>query len=597
MRLRRLYSNQPEFEAITFNRGLSVVLAEIRIPENRDLDTHNLGKTTIGELIDFCLLRGKHDKFFLYKHSARFADFKFNLEVELDDGTYLTISRPVQPGPRVDFLRSESSIPPEDVPPLDEWDHTNVSFDRAKTLLDGWLGFAALAPWGFRKLVGYLIRSQSDYQDVFQLNKFSGKHVDWKPFVAHLLGMSAEPAIELYNKREELTAAEARLRTLAQEWGSDDVDPSLLDGLIAVKRREVSVNAVALDSFNFETEDRETSTELVEELESSIANLNQERYQSSQLAERLRESLEDKQIVFKPTEAERLFGEAGVAFGNQLKRDFEQLIKFNRAITQERRGELEAQIAATEERLREIEAALPELNIRRAASLEFLRESESLAKYKTIGRELANLQAELQILEARRSAAGRLLELRREQRELAEEAGRVQTQVEEEIEEISQDDTSRFGQIRMFFTEIVHEVLGQNAILAIKVNATGGLDFVAEFVGESGTATSGDKGTSYKKLLCIAFDLAFLRAYSTEPFSRFVYHDGALEQLEPRKREKLLGVFRSYEAYGLQPIVSVLDSDLTESINESPTALQSAEVVRVLHDEGDSGRLFNMPAW
>jgi len=32
--------------------GLSAVLAEIRIPENRELDTHNLGKTTIGALID-----------------------------------------------------------------------------------------------------------------------------------------------------------------------------------------------------------------------------------------------------------------------------------------------------------------------------------------------------------------------------------------------------------------------------------------------------------------------------------------------------------------------------------------------------------------
>lgn len=597
MKIRRLYSDQPVFEDIEFNSGLSAVLAEIRIPKNRDLDTHNLGKTTVGELIDFCLLRGKHDKFFLYKHAARFADFTFRLELELDDGTYLTISRPVSPGPRVDFLRTNATTAPGDLPPLDEWDHTNVSFDRAKTLLNGWLGFTALAPWGYRKLSGYLIRSQYDYQDVFQLNKFSGKHVDWKPFVAHLLGMSADPVIELYDKREDLIAAEARLQTLTKEWGSDDIDPSLIDGLIAVKRREVLVGDEALDSFNFEVEDRETSTEVVEDIEVEIARLNEERYQLEQLTDRLHESLEDEQIVFKPKDAEKLFAEAGIAFGDQLKRDFQQLIDFNKAITQERHSALEEQISTNTSRLEQIAAALPELNARRAESLAFLRDSESIEKYKTVGRELTTLRADLQTLEARRAAAGRLLELRREQRELAEETGRIQSAVEEEIEEISKDDTSRFGRIRQYFTEIVHEVLGQNAILAIKVNGSGGLDFVAEFVGDGGTATSGDKGTSYKKLLCIAFDLTFLRAYASDPFPRFVYHDGALEQLEPRKRQKLLGVFRSYEQFGLQPIISLLDSDLPEPIDSTVGALTSSEVVRILHDEGDSGRLFKMAPW
>lgn len=64
MKLRRLYSNQPNvFSAIAFNPGLSTVLAEIRVPENQMLDTHNLGKTTVGELIDFVFLRGSQIHF------------------------------------------------------------------------------------------------------------------------------------------------------------------------------------------------------------------------------------------------------------------------------------------------------------------------------------------------------------------------------------------------------------------------------------------------------------------------------------------------------------------------------------------------------
>jgi uncharacterized protein YydD (DUF2326 family) len=49
MKLSRIYCNKPDlFGPIDFRAGLNVVLAEIRLPANRDKDTHNLGKTTLG---------------------------------------------------------------------------------------------------------------------------------------------------------------------------------------------------------------------------------------------------------------------------------------------------------------------------------------------------------------------------------------------------------------------------------------------------------------------------------------------------------------------------------------------------------------------
>ncbi|WP_170986817.1 DUF2326 domain-containing protein [Nocardia farcinica] len=556
-----------------------------------------MGKTTVGELLDFCLMKGKSNSFFLFKHEATFYDYTFYLEARLGDGTFLNIARPVSPGTKVDLKRSAVPIVDATALTVDEWDHVGLPLDRAKLMLDGILGFDALRPWGFRKLVGYLIRSQRDYLDVFQLSKFSGKHKDWKPFVAHLLGMTAATVIDLYEKRDEVDQAKARLATLTQEWGGDDVDPSVLDGLISVKRREVEEKATSLDSFNFGAEDHRVTAEVVERIESKISALNEERYRIAQLIVRLSESIENESVVFRTDESEKLFNEAGIVFGDQLKRDYQQLIAFNSAITQERRDALQAQLSDAQLRTTAIDNELQALNLARARSLEYLRQSESLAKYKEISRDLTALQAELNQLESRRAAAARLIDLRREVRASEEEYGRVQNAAEAELVEISQDDTSHFGVLRRYFTEIIHDVLGQNAILAIRINSKGGLDFVAEFVGESGTATSGDRGTSYRKLLCIAFDLAVLRSYVDVPFARFVYHDGALEQLEPRKRSKLIAVFRQYAEYGIQPIVSALDSDLPEPVNATPSAVSSKEVVLVLHDEGEDGRLFRMPSW
>ena len=598
MKLSRLYSNQPEiFAPIHFNEGLSAILAEIRVPENRALDTHNVGKTTVGQLIDFCLLKGKDQSFFLFKHEERFRKFSFYLEIAMPEGGYLTIGRKVDPGSKVDFKRTQTSTGNAASLAEDDWDHHNVGFDRAKLLLDGALDFEALRPWGFRKLVGYLIRSQQDYQDVFQLGKFSGKHQEWKPFVAHLLGLEAHLAMALYDKRAELDDAASRLATLTQEWGGEEIDASILDGLISVKRRSVEERQATLDSFDFHEDDRTVTAEVVDRHEGRIAGLNEERYQLTQLARQIEESLEKRTVSFRPDEAAALFKEAGVVFQDQLIKDFKQLTAFNRAITEERASALREQLAEARQRSEELDGQLVELNEQRSASLEYLRESDALEKYKELSRSLILLRSELATLEARRAAAARLSELRREKRTLAEEYGHLQTSVEAELERISQDEESMFGKIRRYFTETIFEVLGANAILAMNLNSQGGIEFRAEFVGDLGVATSGDRGTSYKKLLCIAFDLAVLLAHMDGRFPRFLYLDGALEQLEPRKREKLLGVFRRYASLGIQPIISLLDSDLPAPLGAGAGTLAPSDVVLTLHDEGDDGRLFKMASW
>lgn len=598
MKLIRLYSNQPNiFEPIAFNEGLSAVIAEIRVPENRGLDTHNLGKTTIGELIDFLLLKKKAPSFFLFKHESLFSEFTFFLEIRLSDGSFLTVARPVNPGSRVWFVKNAASSEDASAIPAESWNHSNIPFDRARLLLDGYLSIDVLRPWDFRKLVGYLVRSQADYLDVFQLGKFSGKHQDWKPFVAHLLGMSSGNVAALYLKREELAQATVHLGTLQHELGGANMDLSVIDGLIAVKRRDVNSKSEILDSFDFNDEDRKVTEHVVEELESSIAGLNEQSYQLTQLIQRVRESLEEERILFSAEASEALFAEAGILFPEKLAKSYSQLVEFNRAITEERREALEEQLGAALADLQVVNASLSSLNARRAASLGFLRESESLAKFRELSKELTKIQAGLNSLEAQREAAARIQELRQKVRTLKEEFGHLETIVEEELDAVSSDDKSRFGRLRGYFSEIVFDVLGQNAILAIRLNSSGGIDFTAEFVGDHGIATSGDKGTSYKKLLCIAFDLAMLRTYSDTNFPSFVYHDGALEQLEPRKRENLIRVLREYSGHGLQPIISVLDSDLPHPIDSDEDTLKSSDVVALLHDEGQEGRLFRMAAW
>ncbi|WP_085044108.1 DUF2326 domain-containing protein [Ensifer aridi] len=597
MKPSKLYSNRPAtFAPVEFQPELNVVLAEIRLPENRDRDTHNLGKTTLGRLLDFGFLAGRDAKFFLFKHLDRFEEFVFFLEIELFDSTYVTVRRSVAEASKIAFKKHAARHQDFSTLPDLEWDHVDVPFDRAKELLDSLLDWRALKPWHYRKGLGYFLRSQEDFRDVFHLRKFANSHADWKPFLAHILGFDAELLVQHYAKEDALKEKEQKASTIRQELGGEIEDAGKIDGLLLLKRQEVDKKQKLLDAFDFRSQDKADTKQLVDQVDERIAELNQRRYSLSHSRKKVIASLEEDQILFNPDDASELFREAGVLFSGQIKRDFQQLIAFNKAITEERRGYLVEERAEIEAELKTINAELNSLGRRRSELLAFLSSTDSFAKYKHLSGELVTLRADIESLERQREFVHRLQQLRTDIRTLAEEKTHLQAAIEADVEAKNADEGSLFSRIRLFFNEIVEDVIDQKALLSVVVNQAGHLDFRAELLDDAGNATSADRGFSYKKLLCIAFDLAVLRAHLDDAFPRFAFHDGVFESLDDRKKENLLGVIRRYTALGLQSIITLIDSDLPPRAESEPV-FDSSEIVVSLHDEGDSGRLFKMKAW
>jgi hypothetical protein len=48
-----------------------------------------------------------------------------------------------------------------------------MSRDDAVKLLDGWLDLKILKPYDYRQAITYFLRTQADYRDELQLQKFS----------------------------------------------------------------------------------------------------------------------------------------------------------------------------------------------------------------------------------------------------------------------------------------------------------------------------------------------------------------------------------------------------------------------------------------
>jgi len=598
MKLSRLYSNKPDlFEPVDFIPGLNVVLAEIRLPENRNKDTHNLGKTTLGRLLDFCFLAKRDAKFFLFKHLDLFKEFVFFLEIQLTDVSYVTVRRSVEEGSKISFKKHEASRQDFTALSASEWDHLDMPFERARDMLDSLLDWRALKPWSYRKGLGYQLRSQDDFRDVFHLRRFAAAHSDWKPFLAHILGFDAQLVDSHYKKEDQLKKKKADEQIIKNELGGSIEDSSKIEGILLLKQQEAERKQKLLDAFDFRTQDKERTKQLVDEIDEQIAALNAERYSLNYRKKKILTALEEEQILFNPDEAQRLFEEAGVLFRGQIKRDFQQLIDFNRAITDERRGYLQEELGDVVTELKCVNTKLNALGKRRSDTLAFLRDTDVFNKYKRVSDEMVTLRADITSLERQRGFLHTLQELRTDIRTLTEERAHLQTQIEADVEQQNADKTSLFSSIRLFFSEFVEDVIDRKALLSVSPNQLGHLDFKAEILDESGNATSADLGHTYRKLLCIAFDLAVLRARLEHKFPRFVYHDGVFESLDDRKKKNLLAVIRQYADLGIQPVITLIDSDLPPQGEMDGPVFDKNEIVLSLHDENEMGRLFKMRTW
>lgn len=600
MKLSKLYCNQPTvFHPVTFTPGLNVVLAEIRLPENMGKDTHNLGKSTLGRLLDFCLLSNTRKDHFLLQHTEHFAAMIFFLEIMIADDSYLTLARSVAEPGKVSFYRHDSSNQDYAELTLSALPSGQMTLNKGKQYLDGLLDLTALENWSFRKGISYLLRSQNDFGDVFQLGKFKGAHSDWKPYLAHLLGFDSRLVSDFYLKDKQIEEAKQQETILRRELVDDNGyhnDVGRIDNILLLKTKEAEEKQRFLESLDFQMPDDEATTRLVEQLDAEIADLNNSRYYLRLNQEKIKSALRAEHIAFDSKQAEKLFSEVGVLFAGQLKTDFDRLLQFNREINAERKGYLVEELQEVEDNLRRVNKELTELNTQRRQLLSFLQNTDIFDKFKQLNQEIVNIRTDIEVLERQRKLLTKLSELAQHIKDLEDERDRLQGEVQKGLLAEGHNPDSLFSKIRLYFNEIVERVINRQALLTVKQNNTGNLDFKAEILDQKGKRTDADMGRSYRKLLCVAFDMAVARAYLDKKFPHFIYHDGIFETLDDRKKYNLLAVIREYADLGLQQIITMIDSDLPQGMRASDF-FNPDEIVLVLHDEGEQGRLFKMKSW
>lgn len=583
MKLSQLYSNTSTFKDIVFNNGINLVIGKVTKKYDLTKDSHNLGKSTLIGVLDFMLLKQIDNKHVFKKFETKFNGIVLFLEIFLNSGDYLTIRRSINEPNKISFKRNNQKTRlSED----SDWDILDMGLSPSIKALNAYLAFDILTNWNYRKSITYFLRGQNDYNDVFQLGKFqNGKHVDWKPFMFDLLGFNGKLLTQKYNFDSQIENQTKFINSIKNEFSVDEGEIDKIKGRIALKHSELEETRKQIDSFNFYKQERSLNKNLVDNIENSIAEFNSLEYSLSYELDKAQKSIANS-VSFDMEQLKDIYSDVEVYFPQSLSKSYEELVQFNNDITKERNKYLKERIKAITEELQEVRQKLQELNAQRNETLNVLQSKDSFKKFKTYQINLARLEGEISKLEEQLKSIDKIANLKDI---VSEIDSKLEVTIKEINDNIKYQDNPINAEIKKIFNEVFRTVFNVEALLYVRQNTNGNVEFKTD-VAESSRITAESNGYTYRKMLCVAFDVAVLIAYRKHSFYRFVYHDGVLEGLDNRKKKKFIELVQEYcKLYDIQYICTSIEDDLPIEILETFT---TEEKCLTLDDSGDDGKLF-----
>jgi uncharacterized protein YydD (DUF2326 family) len=593
MKLSKLYSNSKLFKEIEFNEGLNVIVGRVLNQNNLKSDSHNLGKSTLIYLLDFMFLKELAKGNFLKDNHDKFKNHVFYLEIKVRNNCFITIRRDVKNHTKISLKIHEKGK--QDFRNEIFWDYTDLPLTtnhiekNPKVILNNIFAFQ-MVPYNFRTYLNYFLRTQYDYDQVFKLSKYRGGDITWKPAIATLLGFKGELLANKYRLESDITKEEQLIKDMESELKVSLSDLNRINTLLDVNEKK-KLNIISqIDNFDFYLRERELNRDLIESVETNIAKYNTEEYKLKYEIQAIKESM-DNQVKFNLDAITKLFGDVKIYFPDQLRKDYEDLVDFNKKITVERDRYLAENLLRHESRLRDIYSELNRFNKQRTEILSVLKEKDSFTKFKKyqmelveIENEISQLLSKLDNLEAVQVIHKRRMELLRKMDELIQS---IQSHFSEE--------NLLYKNIQFTFTDLVEKIIDETAILFYTFNSMNNIEFEAKFTSiEDAQLTSKSDGYSYRKMLCVCFDLSVILNYLDKDFFRFIYHDGSLESLSATKKITYLDTITELcRTNDIQYIFTTLEDDIPREADGSLYKITEKDIVLTLDDREDfKGRLF-----
>ncbi|WP_419783647.1 DUF2326 domain-containing protein [Maridesulfovibrio sp.] len=589
MILSKIYAEGGEFNTVDFNPGLNVIMGSCTRKGEAGADQHNLGKTLFVDVVDFALLSSVSSEHAFKKKKTFFNRYTFYLEIKLKDGTFVTVKRSIAKMNKASFLVAKESV---DAREVDEWTYKDVSLRstsgvNAQEMLKTLLQIDSIESMSLRSLLAYSMRRQDDYGETFNIND-DKKLIIWMPRLLSFVGLNGDllkKKLSLDDGVKTFTSADKILKE-AGVYDSPEVSSSR--NRLNALRTERSKIERSIGDVSFFEEDEGVSRSVVKNCDAEISKLNIERYKLQFDIEKVSRVIETDYIDIDEINA--IYHEAEIAIPEYIVKSYEELLEFNRQIWADRQGVIEMRLEEMRQKLNELDLELVELDGQRKDLLIRLKRQDVIDRYKKNRLRINEIDSEIDALQDYLSNIMDAEKIGLQKDTLKEKLKEDVT----ELKNMGVVTTQSYAEFVRFFHALAKDILGREVKLTFDVNTKGNVYFHYEFKSkDEGENLLFDKGTTYKKLLSVCFDIALILKYSTKNHFSFVVHDGVWDTLGDTLKLNHLRVLRELmEVFDCQFILTLLDDDIPKSYTRGDL-FNDNEVVLELDDrEDNTGRLF-----
>lgn len=510
MKIREISSEISSFRNVKFNKNFSIVLGVAK--SRGEGKSHNLGKTTLIELIDHILF-GSRDSDRIKAIKDNFQNPVFTVELRVNGEPRFIVA---------DYTKKKKASFPTEV----------------------------------KQAYEYFIRFQDDYKDEFRKVSIRGKDLSWKPLLLRLMGFNERPLVEKYEIESTIQDYDKFIEIAASSGMKREGRTEEIARLEA--RRTELLHAIA--SLNFGSIEDSTSAQLASEVDARILTAKRELFVQRKELSAVTEAIRHTAFVeFSPERLEQIYADLNIYFGDQVKRDLADVQEFFAQVTDNRTTALSAMKKRLLDRVSALDAELSNLNEKRAHYLQLIVTRGSIDIYRQLSAQLAEAETELSLLkqdvykESIQTATAERTLLRTQQLTLA-------AKVASEIDEHD----SKFREIKSHYRQIMAEVMDIDSEIVIEKNSTGNIEF--KTISWRDQSPSQElKGEMAKKISCAAFDVA-LRIVNNDD-SGFIIHDGVIDNADRNIKKKFIEAMKSRSVkFNFQYIMTAISDDLPDSV-------------------------------
>lgn len=538
MKISKIYSNNEAFKSIAFDTGINFILS----------DDHSVGKSTLFELLDFCLLKG--DKGFLSRE--QFANFTFYLELELDSNSYLTIIRPTTGTANISVkITSHRDM----LLDITEFDKTG-GVAAIKKFVEEKMNFCLE---DYRKYLTYFLRDQDNQSDIFVLNKFvMQKHIYYKPLISNILGIDGSKIRRKYELDNEIETLTKEIIVKENDLGNYRTKESILEE-ISVYEKQASEKEELYSNFDFYLAEKDISAELVNNLEEEISILNQRRNSLNREIDYINKSLKEE-IAISGDDIKGLFDEMELLFPSDLKENYDSVINFNKQIMEERVSVFKENRIEFLAEIENIEKELLVLNEKRIDMLSVLKNTDTMEKFKELEKEVINFKTKIDLHKERLTIFD---EIASKKAELQKKKNELVLVIEENKKIIS---SPFILQIKSNLIKYGKMIFNKELAFSIGFNTSDNIDFSLKVENSYGFDNALDEGHTIKKLLCFIFAVALAESYNNKKFFKFVAFDSPFDGDKNTYQDGVYNVLKELESKNIQTIITSV-SDVINNAN------------------------------